>query len=779
MLHKFLLFIFITVPIFTLAQLNINGEVIDENDMPLPYVEVEVYENNEYITDYVTEFDGKFNIQLNKGNYKIVGNHFGVDVFTMDIELNKNTDLGKIKVDNIIELEGIVLTGRVYKQEYDKFIFNVENSPLKKGYNGIEVLKRSPKLQVSSEGDIMLRNQSVLVLINGRKMNMSGEELKNYLNSIDSENIKSIEIQNVGSADTDASNSGGVINIVLKKVPIGFQTNVRTMYLHKNTENQLYFGGLSNQFGSDKWNIYNRINYQEDENSFKYNSTKSFHENSNKHENKGSNNLNHRHFNTSTGVFFYPNSKHEIGAEIYYSNSKVKRDGFDILDIYNPNLIASAENIATSYDKGSFWNLTTNYTYKIDSLGSNLKFIADFGNNKVDRENEVDTKYYFGNLEDSRNLYLTDAVSKFYNIQTDWNQKFKSNFEFNFGAKFSNVSRDNQLDNFLYIIGWTPNPDLREDFKNNENIFANYFSIATRIGEKHQLKAGIRTEYTEIKGTDFINNTEVKQDYFDWFPSLYYGYDLTEKQTLSLSYSKRIQRPSFGDLNPFVIKLNDFLYQIGNPDLKPQYTDKLELEYQNRNHSFSIYGDFTKNYLTGIYTTDNDQISYYSPQNFGKIKDYGLDYSYSGNITKWFYSNISFGSWYYKYKVQDTNHSRASLYLSSFFQFNLTNSLSLDVFNYYTSPNQFGVTKGAKQYQLNIGLQKSFGNGSGLMRLAFEDVFNTIRDKNTSYYNDFDFRFYQKRTTRSILLSLTFMINNKNQINERNVESQNENKSRL
>src|SRR5690554_3068786 len=235
MLRNILLLFAFLFPLFLFSQNKITGQILDSENNPVEFATINLQTKDSILLK--TEFsdaNGKFEIEEKQGNYLLDISYLGNPPFTQEIELNNKIDLGIIKVENSITLQEIVIELKqkpIFNQEYDKFIFNVENSPLKQGYDGLEVLKRTPKLQVDSKGNVLLRNSSVLVLVNGRKMMMSGEELTNYLSNLNSENIKSIEIQNVGSADTDASNTGGVVNIVLKKVPAGFQSTLKTFYI--------------------------------------------------------------------------------------------------------------------------------------------------------------------------------------------------------------------------------------------------------------------------------------------------------------------------------------------------------------------------------------------------------------------------------------------------------------------------------------------------------------------------------------------------------------------
>ncbi len=777
---KFLYIIFLVIPLIGISQ-TYTGKVVDSNNLPIAYAEVVALKTSDdsLISGVITDDDGTFSLDI------ISENPFYIEIGFLGFGKQKITPkqnkLGTIVLkEKGITLEEVVIKGKksIFKQEYDKFTFNVENSPLKHGYDGMEVLNRTPKIQINSQGNILLRNSSVLVLVNGRKMNMSGEELSNYLKSLNSENIKSIEIKDVGSAETDASNSGGVINVVLKKAPTGFQSTIKTYYVHRNKNNQVYFGGISNQFGSEKWNIYNRINYKDDRNLSKYNSTTQFYDNNGRNENNGTSHSKSKNFNTTTGIVFYPNDKHEIGGEIYYSNHKSKRNGSETLNVFSPDLSASSNNGASTKNTTIFYDIALNYSYKLDSLGSNLKLIADIGNNKIGNHNEVKTTYSFGNTEDNQFQFITNSNSDFYNIQADWAQKTRNNSELGLGTKISNVSRENTLETSLYDDDWQLTSDGQENFENTENIFAGYVGFATKINKKHQLKLGLRTEYTDLKGQDFVNNTAVKQNYLDWFPNLFYAYELKKKQTLSFSYSRRISRPSFRNLNPFVIKQNDYLYQMGNPDLKPQYSHKLDLSYQRKKQSVSLYANLTNDFIAGAYTAVGN-VNYYKPQNFGKVRDIGIDYSHYGDITRWLYANISLGGWHYSFTNSELDNDKYVFYTSAYSQIKFSKTLFLNIYNNFSSKNQFAVTQGAEQYQMNLSLQKNIWEGAGLIRITWNDVFNTARDENTSYYRNFNFRFYQKRLTRSFVVLFVYTFKNKGKINNKKVKKNNDINNRL
>ncbi|MFW0718291.1 TonB-dependent receptor domain-containing protein [Pedobacter sp. N23S346] len=762
-------------------QLKLSGTVKNSQKSYLEYVNVILMAKDSiHIAETSTDSLGIFNLKAAKGNYLLIVEQFGKSLLKKEIVLQTDLSVGELIVEDAVVLEGVTITAnkKIIERKFDKLIFNVENSPLKQGYNGLELLKRSPGLRVNSQGSVTLRNESVLVMINGRKMNFSSEELNNYLNSLNSENIKTIEIQNAGAAETDASNTGGVVNIVLKKAPTGFQSTIRTSYSYRDENHSAYTGGITNQFGSEKWNVYNKINYSDNSNLSRFNSATNFFTTNGKNENFGESDNRNKNFSTTTGLLFLPSQHHELGAEIYYSNSKIHRDGWENLMVYNPSLYATSYNNSLYNNKNNFWNATLNYTYKFNEKGSYLKFIGDIGNNKLNNNNEVDTKYIFGPLSNNYYRFLTNARSNFINLQADWVQKLNKDLELVVGTKYASVNRDNLLDVSINENNeWIP-ADGNQNFSNDEKVLANYITLAKQWNKKHNLKIGLRTEYTNISGIDNANSTEVKRTYFDWFPSIYYSYAIKDNQGISVSYARRITRPSFRDLNPFVIKQNDFLYQTGNPNLQPQYTDKVDLSYNLKNHTFSFFGSFSSDLIVGVYSVENN-ISTYKPQNFGKSAMTGFSHSYYGDITKWLYANISSGIWYYNFEVGNALHNRWSYFNTLNLQVKFGKTFFLDITNDYTSKSQNSVVEFDYQYGLDLALQKTILQNAGSIRLSWDDIFNTQRDRNISRYEDFNFAFYQKRITSYPTLTFTYNIKNKNKVTNKNVQKGNDNLNRL
>ncbi|HLP55156.1 MAG TPA: outer membrane beta-barrel family protein [Fluviicola sp.] len=764
------------------AQSKITGTIVDEEQKPIEFVMIILSDTNDvFLKGEVSNDLGQFEIMCERGIYHLHISSGGDSIYNGKIEVDSiDISLGEIRF-RPKSLDEVVVTAQkpIYGREFDKLIFYVENSPLKQGYDGLEVLKRSPKIQVNAQGDILMRNASVLVMVNGRRMTMSGQELASYLASLNSENIKSIEIQTSGGSETDAERAGGVVNIVLKKNPKGFQTTARTFYKYRDRNADQVVAGLNTQFSANKWYLYHRINYNTDRNKSTYHSALNYFSFNGRNENSGNLRNSKSSLINTFGTVYYPNSKHEIGVEGFVSNTESGRKGTEYLDVYDPALVARSRNDMLNADNTLFWNTTLNYTYRIDSLGSSLKVIGDIGNNAFDNNNEVDSRYEVGTNTDNHNQFVTDANSTFYNLQADWTRKSIRKWVLMIGSKAQHVDRSNMLNRFLELNGqWQDVPTGNENFRNAEWIAATYFNIAKTFREKHDVKIGFRGEYTDLTGQDYQNNTSVNRSYFNLFPSVYYGYKLKDENTLSFSYNRRIQRPSFRDLNPFVIKQNDFLYQIGNPNLKPQFSDHFDVTCQLEKQAFALFADVTNNLITGVYTNDTN-VAYYQPQNFGQENRIGVEYNYYGYLTKWFYLNFYASAWHYYFQTGDLEFSRVVFYNSISTNIRFSKTFTLDLTHNYTSKNQFGIISGAYQYRLDLMLQKTFLKEALTLRVYVDDVFNTQRDKNTSVYSGFTVDFYQKPITRSYTLLMLYTFKNKGKMESKTVENDNENKGRL
>lgn len=782
MLNKFILLLCLALPLTVCSQVKLTGKITEENNTAIPYATIQLLSiDSVAVKSEMSKEDGSFLLLANPANYILKISQFGKILYSKNLTLTKETDLGQLKINNENNLQTVVIAGNkpIIKQEFNKLIFSVENSPLKNGYNGLEVLARTPKLQVNSSGQVLLRNNPVMIMINGRKQNLSGQELENYLASLNAEMIKSIEIETSGTANTDAASQGGVINIILKKSPQAFSATLTSAYTYRKNNYWSAQSGLNINYGGDKWNFYAKGDLRKDNDYSTFNTKKYFFSNGGINDAGGTLTGARNNKNLLGGLVFYPNEKQEFGIEGYYGFAKGEHNTPEKLTVYNPQLLSVSDNFRNENYSNNTWYTTLNYTFKKDTLGSTIKLIGDVGRNKSNGVNTTDTRYTFGDFENNKIQYLIEPASNYYTLQGDWIQKYSKKWEWSSGLKYSSVQRDN----ILQTNSWKgQNEEIRdyalEEFTNTERITAGYFSAAAKLDENNQIKAGLRVEHTGFDGYNKNSDTKVNQSYTGFFPSFYYGYNMGKDRTLSFTYSRSLARPSFTDLNPFIKKENDYSYIMGNPDLKPQYTNKFELTYEMKKQSVSLYANLTHDFIAGVFT-DEDNVTFYKPMNFGKEKQFGIDYNFYGDLTSWLYTNISLGSYYYQFKMDQLNPSKLSVNSNIYTRFKLAKTWSLDLTNNFNSRFQSYVVNVDPQYRMDLVLQKTIWSGKGTLKLFCNDIWNTQRDKNASTYNDFALSFYQKRQTQSYRLMFIYNFSTLNKINARTVKSENETRSRL
>lgn len=338
--------------------------------------------------------------------------------------------------------------------------------------------------------------------------------------------------------------------------------------------------------------------------------------------------------------------------------------------------------------------------------------------------------------------------------------------------------RRNKLLSETLTNGFYNANDRTSAFDYQEKIIAGYTSIGYQFDEKNYFKVGLRFENTYFIGEDIFTKNQNTQIYTNWFPSIYYSRNLLDKNTLSLSYSKRLRRPSFNSLNNRVYKINDFRYDVGNPKLFPEFFDRYEISFLTKKSSSSLYLSKTIDAINGIWSIENN-IAIHQNVNFGTNKQYGFEYSFLDNITKWWRVKVVGEVFHKTFKNSNFDISKSTAFFNIRNTYRINESTSVVCSGNYMSPFISANYINAANYSVNMMVTSSLFNNKLQARLYLDDIFNTVRIKNKAAFIDSDFKFYQKRNTRSITLRMLYQFEAKNKIrNDRN-NSQNNIKGRL
>lgn len=776
-----LLLCLLTFTGFVNAQITVTGKVVDNTNVPIEFANVVLTnkDKSNIITGTISDEKGNFTIKTDiNGEFNLQISFVGFEEYTKTV--NSTIDLGKIILNLNIELNEVVIIARkkIIERKGNKLIFNVKNTHLKSGYDGIEVLKRTPSVVISRD-NILIKNKNATVLVNGRTINLSGDELSNYIKSIDVDNIKKIEVQTESSVNMDANTQGGVINFVLKNNVKGLNTQIKYYHSRKGILPSNLFS-LNLNYGSEKWNIYNSVSYHNTEDRGNVISGTNFNSENRIHQEKGEFDENTWKFVNRLGLTYQISQKQELGIELYNSINNYQQINKSNLKIFENNSFLGEGNTFTPTKRISrYLNLSANYSIKLDSIDGRISFITDYAKQGFESDFNSETTYLNNFLNDIKEKSNTNALTNIYSTQIDFNKTIKSLGEIKTGVKLIISDRENETIANDFINGnFIVNNARSSNFDYTESIYAGYFLFSKKLWKEYTINTGLRVEKSSIKGIDLITNERTYQNYLDYFPSVFFMREFSENRSVSFNYNRKIDRPSFRSLNPYVNKLNDFSFQIGNPNLKPQYRNNFDLSYNLKNHSFSTCYNTTKNLIDGVYFS-NDNIAFFQPQNIGTGKIIGLDYNYNNNIKKWWYLKFSliYNNEYFELSDKTTNNNSISFFINN--DFTLKNNWSINLSAYYTSPFIEGNYLFNEYFESNFMVQKTFLNNNLKIRFYVDDIFNTQRDKNKGIFNDFTYNFYQKRQTQTFTIYALFIINSKNKIRERKNKTSNDTKNRL
>jgi len=590
------------------------------------------------------------------------------------IGLFSTTISAQIKKDSIREVEQInlLVKKKLLERKADRLIFNVEASVASQGMDASETLANVPMLKVDENmGLISITGKStVSVMINGRMLNLSGNALLNYLKSIRSENIAKIEVITTPPSKYEAQGNSGIINIILKKNPnLGFSGNINTNLIQRTYSGFSSNGSLSYQ--TEKFSSSLKLTY--------YDSAKRSDENytilgtSQNYSNSVRRDM-WKELTPTLNLSYKISKNAEIGMEYIYAHQK---SGMDIVNT-TKNIASdlSEENLLTNTfnrEKLPTHTLSAYYDLKLDSLGKKLSIAGNF------YKNNSDTEVNFSTLKSSdqsvQDVKTTSLISpQIFSAQADLELPFSFG-TIETGIKFNQFKNRSDQRYFNVNAGQYVEDLLRANiFEYQEENYAAYISYAKSFGEHWEMKAGLRYENTNAESHTPSSDSGNQYNYGQWFPSAYVSYK-EGKNVFSFSYSRRINRPSMGNLNPFRWYSNPYSYSSGNPLLTPAYINNWELGYTfNSKFSASIYYLMMKNAFGQISYIDGlSQIGTYL--NYYNNNFWGLNASYTDTFFKFWETSISINA-----SLQNSTvfNIQAETQKGSSFSYSISNTFTLN-----------------------------------------------------------------------------------------------------
>ncbi|MFP3834325.1 TonB-dependent receptor domain-containing protein [Chryseobacterium sp. SIMBA_028] len=680
----------------------------------------------------------------------------------------------QIQKDSIQSLEqvNILAKKKLVERKADRLIFNVDASIASQGMDASETLANVPMLKVNeNQGLISITGKStVSVMVNGRMLNLSGTALFNYLKSIRSENIAKIEVITTPPAKYEAQGNSGIINIILKKNPnMGFSGNINSNFIQRS-----YFGFNSNgslNYQTDRFTSSLKLTY--------YNSAKRSNENemilgaSQNYSNSIRKDM-WKELTPHLNISYKISKNSQIGFEYIYAHQK---SGMDIVNTTkNVNSEAKEENLFTSTfhrENLPTHTLSAYYDVKLDSLGKKLSIAGNFYKNNSDTEVNFSTlKYSNQSIEDVRTISI--VAPQIFSAQADLELPFSFG-TIETGVKFNQFKNTSYLQYLTLISGqYIPDPLRANVFQYKEENYAGYVSFSKSFGEHWETKAGIRYENTNAESFTPSSNTDNQYNYGQWFPSAYISYK-EDKNVFSFSYSRRINRPSMSNLNPFRWYSNPYSYSSGNPLLTPAYINNWELGYTfNNKLSVSAYYLKMKNAFGQISNIDGlSQISTYL--NYYNNDFWGINASYTDTFFKFWEASVSMNaslqnSSVFGIEADPRKGSSFSYSINNTFSLNKEKTVSLFV-NFDHSLPYINVNSYFHNFpELASGLKISLIEKKLQINVTVTNIF-AQRFRGDMYFKDNSQHFDNYWDGRSFRLSATYTFGTgKKSINKKNIK---------
>ena len=659
----------------------------------------------------------------------------------------------------------------------DKTIVNVEGTINAVGNDGLELLRKSPGVMIDKDDNISLAGKTgVKVYIDGKPSPLSGADLASYLKSLQSSQIELIEIITNPSAKYEAEGNAGIINIKLKKnLTIGTNGSINAgysigIYPKSNV-------GINLNHRDTKSNLFGSYNFNENINEFNISLYRTAFDtifdqhNRILNKNKGSHNF-------KTGVDFFLNKKSTVGFVVNgnISNNQTLTAG-PMPITYSPTntlvktLYATGDNRA----KRTNINFNGNYRYAVTG-GTELNIDADYGFYNL-RNNQFQPNDYYtpAAVKYDSNFYhmISPTDITIASLKADYEQNFKKG-RLGYGGKIGFVKTDNDFRRYnVYGYGEVFDTSRSNRFEYSENINAGYVNYNTTLKTGWVLQAGLRVEQTSAKGesTGFkwddmaklykAYDSVIKRNYVDFFPSFAITYNKNPLNQWGLSYSRRIDRPAYQDLNPFEFKLNDYSFMKGNTQLRPQYTNSFSI---TNTYKYKLNTRLNYSHVKDIFsmlpdTTERSK-AFITKKNLAKQDVFSLNVSYPFQ-KKWYSFFVNLNTFYSHFQSKEfgagDRNVNIDVYSVSFFMqnsFKLGKGYTAELSGFYNSPSIWqGAFKSSSIYNIDGGVQKTILKGKGTVKLACSDMFNLLKFSGTSNFTGQTSVFHGKPESRQLKIS--------------------------
>ncbi len=768
-MKKYLLlsFILLILNINIFAQNNISlikGKVTDENDLTLPYVSVAVYQDNRIITGSITNDDGVFTLKVQRSDKEICLTFDFVGYVKEEMRLipDKATfDIGDIILkENVVMLDNVVVSSTAvsHKSTVEHTTINASANMASSKGSALDILSTSSSVSIQNEEISIRGNKNILVLMDGIPTTITD------LSTIPAANIKSIDVITNPDASYDSEGTGGIINIIMKKENAkGFSGAAAANYGF----NHFVTGNAA--FSHNGRNTSYRFNYNtkyEDDviNSSLYRFMK---ESGNIIKQQMISDRYTFNNNVSLGADFRINKKNTLTLDFRYMSPKL-------------NVKQNLHNIIEISDVVEEENRHNDVTWNRDNIEAVIMFrhiikpdVSDISfRGSVSKIWGRRPSYY--HVGDILQNYSNSGGSPFItNFQADYKQKLDKG-SFSAGLKITYRSNDIYHDFYSWENGeWIYSQSFSNDLLHTEMIPAAYIMFSSKNIGKFSYKAGLRGEYSIVTLDSRHENIKSEDDDIFVAPSLSGTYKLSDKQDLSLAFSRRIGRPTYPQLNPYMSMIDAMTYEQGNMYLHPEKTSKLDLTYNIKGERFNIFADVYLNYTTDYISqitkvVDGLLLTTYINSAYD-IKS-GFDVSIKVFPSKWMTATLSSNTFYvktrgqlkeseYDFNIIDIDNEGWSNSSNIMLDFIPRKTTSLQVQYFIMTPQYYPQLTTSFTHKMNVGVKQKLLKGALTLSMLVTDVFDTYKWEVHSFNRIYDLTNTSKQKSRMLWIGISYNFN--------------------
>jgi len=766
-MKKIILFLIICIPVLAQAQSKLSGRVKDETGHPLDAATITLKLGDKQITSAFADL-GNFNLDYPQpGTYIISASLVGYQPLQVTVQLPKDSVILVMQPDSK-QLKEVTISYRkpLIERKIDRVTFNVENSIIASGGSAWEALTKAPGIQVSSSNNITANRKSVQVYMDGKPLNVSGDDLSAYLQGMPSDMIASIEVYSNPPAKFEAEGAS-VINIITKRgkkqglnitLNSGFTQGVYSSYNASATFN----------YRKDKLNIYgsygytHRHSFQDHDGDIDYGD--SFWHSPSRYIYRSDNH------NYRLGADYQLTSNQVLGFLVTGSNRTGSSDGHTITQINGKQMTADSTLKTDNYaaNSGNQYAYNVNYNLKMDSGKRSLNVDFDYSPYQSQSNAYADNLSFLPDGTQTSNRFHIFTPSSqhidIYSGKADYNYQLFRRWELTSGIKYSSTQSRNNFD-YYNRDGASLNlvPENANHFAYSEKTAAAYTSISGTMG-KWTIQGGLRAENTKTKSYSITLDSLNQRNYLKLFPTAFIQYKINDDNQLQLNYAYRIERPEYNRLNPAKRFTSPYNVYVGNPALQPAFVQNVELSYTyKQNYNITAYYTATHDVFTNINIQDNQTKIYYGTQaNLGLSVYSGIRVSAAYRLAAWWDINV-LGEAYHQQEKSAYLSSSYDYRLISYdatlkqsFTLNAKAGFKAEISGTLNGPGLQGIYRATHNSEVDAGIKANVLGGMGTLRLSANDIFNTNSNYISINYLDQHSGFFHHIESRNVALSFSY-----------------------